>query len=317
MIIERKPYTQLVKEVDKIKGDFNPIASLAKGANKAISYGDYETMITAFNCLTKDAYNIGQSIMIVTLNVPDLWISGIVGKDEFVTYTYVDDDTFVNAIKANNGKVQVGYYLLSALETQKVDLEGYVKPTDYAESQKGGVVKVSYGNSHASLWRGNDGLLRLGNDNSLIENKTTENAIRNKDLDYAIKVGLTTNTETLNVAEKAKAQEWLGLKLYEHRIEIKTYDGAYSDIGTYFRINFLIYNRKPTMGLFDLLNYGEFAVVRDLKSNFTNVVPKAIKSCVIYDNYTITITYIDESGTEQSMSQSDNNFGITDTVTEV
>ena len=34
-------------------------------------------------------------------------------------------------------------------------------------------------------------------------------------LDYAVKVGLTTNTETLTEEEKAKAQTWLGLGTYE------------------------------------------------------------------------------------------------------
>ena len=77
--------------------------------------------------------------MIVTLNIPDLWVSEIAETRK--TYTYTSDEEFANELKTN-GTVQVGFYKLSALETQKVDLTGYVKNTDYATSAKGGVVKI-------------------------------------------------------------------------------------------------------------------------------------------------------------------------------
>ena len=76
-------------------------------------------MITAFNSLANNAYNVGQNIMIITLNVPDLWISSIESTSQ--TYTYTTDEAFTTAL-ATNGYAQVGYYRLSALETQKVDL---------------------------------------------------------------------------------------------------------------------------------------------------------------------------------------------------
>ena len=110
-----------------IVGAINEVDSIAKGANQALSYGNYSTMITAFNNLANDIYNIGQNIMIITLEVPDLWISGIESTSS--TYTYVDDETFVNELKTN-GYVQVGYYKLSALETQKVNLDDYVTKTE-------------------------------------------------------------------------------------------------------------------------------------------------------------------------------------------
>ena len=55
----------------------NEVNSIAKGAQQAISYDSYQTMVTAFNALSSTAYNLGQSIFIITLSVPDLWISGI------------------------------------------------------------------------------------------------------------------------------------------------------------------------------------------------------------------------------------------------
>ena len=96
---------------------------LFNGANKAVSYDNYSTMITTLNSLSSDVYKVGQNIMIVTLGVPDLWVSAV-STDSSVYYNYVDDVSFAAALKSK-GTVQVGYYTLSALETQKVDLSKY------------------------------------------------------------------------------------------------------------------------------------------------------------------------------------------------
>lgn len=100
----------------------NTAKSIAEGANQALSYNNYSTMITAFNLLDDDTYKVGQNVLIVTLNVPDLWVSNISSTSS--TYTYTTDEAFINDL-ATNGYVQVGYYRLSALETQKVDLTNY------------------------------------------------------------------------------------------------------------------------------------------------------------------------------------------------
>jgi hypothetical protein len=120
----------------------NEVNSIAKGANQAVGYSNYQTMVTALNSLNNDEYIMGQNIYIVSLNVPDLWISEVMSSSS--TYTYVDDATFINEL-STNGYVQVGYYKLSALETQKVDLTDYVKNTDYATSTTAGTFKVSNG----------------------------------------------------------------------------------------------------------------------------------------------------------------------------
>ena len=118
----------------------NEVNSIAKGANQALSYSNYQSMINVFNNLANNVYNVGQNVMIVTLQVPDLWISGIESTSQ--TYTYTTDETFTTEL-STNGYVQVGYYKLSALETQKVDLTNYVKFTDYASGSSAGVVKTS------------------------------------------------------------------------------------------------------------------------------------------------------------------------------
>ena len=110
-----------------ITGAINEVYSIARGANQAVSYSNYQAMITAFNSLANDIYNVGQNVMIVTLQVPDLWISGI--ESTSVPYTYTTDEAFTTAL-ATNGYVQVGYYKLSALETQKVDLTDYEQNTN-------------------------------------------------------------------------------------------------------------------------------------------------------------------------------------------
>lgn len=164
----------------------NEVNSIAKGANQALSYSNYQTMITAFNSQENNVYNVGQNVMIVTLEVPDLWISGIESTSS--TYTYTTDSAFTTEL-ATNGYVQVGYYKLSALETQKVDLTNYVQFTDYASTTKAGVVKAR---SIYGLNMNNEGELTgftrnyssyQTDSNALIINKgTLENVITGKDL---------------------------------------------------------------------------------------------------------------------------------------
>ena len=164
----------------------NEVNSIAKGANQALSYSNYQAMITAFNSLANNVYNVGQNVMIVTLEVPDLWISSIESTSS--TYTYTTDEAFTTTL-ATNGYVQVGYYKLSALETQKVDLTNYVQFTDYATSNKAGVVKtangfaVSNGTPYASSRTYNQ---YLSDANGFFIGKSTlENVITGKNLETA------------------------------------------------------------------------------------------------------------------------------------
>lgn len=105
----------------------NEINSIAKGANQTLSFDNYSDMVTAFNSFPNNVYNVGQSIMIKTLGVLDLWISSI--KTTSSTYTYTTDNAFMGEL-TTNGVVKVGYYELSQLETQKVDLRDYAKTED-------------------------------------------------------------------------------------------------------------------------------------------------------------------------------------------
>ncbi|HLP05098.1 MAG TPA: hypothetical protein VK152_06690 [Paludibacter sp.] len=112
--------------IDKtIVGGINEVLDIAKGAQQAQSEMNYETVIGDMNGFPlDDRYgNIGQSILIETVDVPDLWISGKSAPS--VPYTYVSDEQFINDIIAGGGHVKVGYYHLSVLETAKVNLTDY------------------------------------------------------------------------------------------------------------------------------------------------------------------------------------------------
>lgn len=99
------------------------------GANKAVAYKNYSAMTKDINALAADVYKVGQNIMIETLNVPDLWVSEVYSTS--IQRTYGTDDALVYDLKSN-GFVQIGYYKLSALETQKVDLTEYPKTSELA-----------------------------------------------------------------------------------------------------------------------------------------------------------------------------------------
>ena len=106
----------------------------------------------------------------------------------------------------------------------KVDLTDYVKNTDYAGYNKAGVVKINgtYGIVSYND-KGDIGLTTCPNEN--IINKTGYYAIQPTNIDLAVKVGLTTNKETLTGEEQAKAQSWLGVP----KIELTLKDnGAYT-----------------------------------------------------------------------------------------
>lgn len=91
-----------------------------------------------------------------------------------------------------------------------VDLTDYVKKTDYATTKTAGLVKT---NSSLGFFLGEDGLISIVSaTTSDIDGKTQNtHPVTSKNLDYAIKVGLTTNTQTLTKEEQAAACEWLGV----------------------------------------------------------------------------------------------------------
>ena len=189
-----------------VPGAINEVNSIALGANQALSYADYQTMVTDFNSAPASAYNVGQNIYILTLDVPDLWVSSI--EETASTYTYTTDAAFVSSLETN-GYVQVGYYKLSALETQEVDLMNYVQFTDYATYSSAGVVKPS-GSFGWGVNANGFGYISKATNAQIDSKDSAYHPIVANSVDYAVKVGITTNSNTLTGTEKTNACSWLG-----------------------------------------------------------------------------------------------------------
>ena len=207
----------------------NEVNSIAKGANQAVGYSNYSAMVTAINAMDDDEYNVGQNLYVVTVEVPDLWVSSVESTSS--TYTYVDDATIISALETN-GYIQVGYYKLSMLETQKVDLTNYVTNTDYGTSATAGVVKPAnglsiYSNGNAAAL--NRTYAQYGEDgnNYFIGKGTLENVITGK--------GLVSNTDyaTSSVGGVVKANTSYGFNMSNGYLtgNTKTY-AQYGDANT-------------------------------------------------------------------------------------
>lgn len=90
-----------------------------------------------------------------------------------------------------------------------VDMTGYVKNTDYAAVGVYGLVKTkSSTDDGIYLQNGNMAISEATSNN--IDTRKTRRPIVPTNLDYAVKVGLTTNTIALTDEEEAAACSWLG-----------------------------------------------------------------------------------------------------------
>lgn len=126
-------------EIKVVEEKVNEAFSIAKGATRAFVYDTYCDMVSELNTFANTELSVNYHVMIRELEVPDLWVSGV--SDTSVEYTYDSNDDFI-ADLTEDGIAQVGYFVLSALETQKVNLDDYVKNTDYATTSKVGLVKA-------------------------------------------------------------------------------------------------------------------------------------------------------------------------------
>lgn len=98
------------------------IRSIAKGAQQGVAFVNYQTMVNQLNSYAYDKYNVGQSIYVVTREVPDVWVSAKYETSE--PYTYTTDEAIVSALKT--GTLRIGRFEIAQLETGKVDLSGMV-----------------------------------------------------------------------------------------------------------------------------------------------------------------------------------------------
>ena len=111
--------TNVQGAIDENASIGNQALAIAKGRNQSLAYNNYSEMITALTSMTKDELKRGQNLYIGTVGVPDLWVYSV--ETNKVNYSYTNDNAIVNSLGTNT-TIQVGYYKLAQLETQKVDL---------------------------------------------------------------------------------------------------------------------------------------------------------------------------------------------------
>lgn len=115
-----------------VAGAINEVNSIAKGRVYAKSYNDISAMVTALNAMSATDLKVGDNLYIVVEDVPDLWIGKVESTSS--TYTYTTDSAFITALTGDlTTTVQVGYYRLCKLESEKVDLTNCVT-TDTAQT---------------------------------------------------------------------------------------------------------------------------------------------------------------------------------------
>lgn len=194
-----------------VQSALDEIDSRLDGVMDALSFTDYETMISYFNISALERnVKLGQSVYIVSLGVPDLWVSG---EEEYaVHYEYTTDEDFVAQLKANN-YVQIGYYRLSALETDKVDLANYVTFDDKAELNGHHGLVMLGGSANGLNISKNDTLYVVGVRDDEIESESTSSyrCLQAKHISPIVKKGLTNSKVEWTEDEKKSARDLLGV----------------------------------------------------------------------------------------------------------
>lgn len=105
------------------------LESLIKGASSAKVFETLEDLVTQLNDASLADFTVGTNLLIKAIGVPDFWISEI--HTENIPYTWISDEDFINNIHSSllpaNASIQIGYYGISFLETDKVNLTGIAK----------------------------------------------------------------------------------------------------------------------------------------------------------------------------------------------
>lgn len=105
------------------------LENLIKGASSAKVCEDLEDMVTQLNNASLADFTVGTNILIKAVGVPDFWVSEV--YTENIPYAWTNDEDFINNLhpvsSPTENSLQVGYYGISFLETDKVDLTGIAK----------------------------------------------------------------------------------------------------------------------------------------------------------------------------------------------
>lgn len=130
--LQPKTDNDLETTAKTVVGAVNEVNLLAKGADQALGFGSYNGMITYVKNIAEGGFKVGQSLLVVTIEVPDIWVSFL--ETSFSDYTYTTDEQFIADVESNGGALQVGYFKLSFLETKSVDLTNYMTDQEVADA---------------------------------------------------------------------------------------------------------------------------------------------------------------------------------------
>ena len=147
----------------------NTLKNMVQALPSAKSFTNIQAMITAINSYSNAEMNVGTSIFLQQMNVPDFWVYS--KSETSVPYTYTDDSAFIEAVQTN-GSVQVGYYKLAILETAKVDLSDYYTKEEIADLLSSYYTKTET-NNLLSNYATNDQLSAVSNRVTTLENDDT------------------------------------------------------------------------------------------------------------------------------------------------
>lgn len=147
----------------------NVLKSMVQALPSAKSFTNIQAMITAINNYSNAEMNVGTSIYLQEMEVPDFWVYS--KADSSVAYTYTTDSAFIEAVQTN-GSVQVGYYKLAILETAKVDLSDYYTKEEIADLLSSYYTKTEINNLFSN-YATNEQLTSVSNRVTALENDDT------------------------------------------------------------------------------------------------------------------------------------------------
>ena len=183
----------LNSRVSELKAQIDEIASIQKQAVQAIGYDDYQKMITAINELEENKLLVGQTIYIKTKDVPDVWV--FARGTQFKTYRYTTDEDVIEKLLSDTG-LEIGYYTLSPLETEKINLTNYVQFTDISNSETPGVIKI---NENSGVYLDEGVIYTSGATEAQIAEQTNEHVvITPANLDYAVHSIISNTSDLVN-----------------------------------------------------------------------------------------------------------------------
>lgn len=144
---------------------------------------------------------------------------------------FADIDESGNPTKAEGIEFTNGELYKTVATPDTYEQNKIITEKDYATSDKAGVIKSS---SYGGVEVGSNGVAYISPaSNSNIDAKTqgVNKPIVPANLDYAVKVGITTNTQTLTEEEKTSAKEWLGIEEPDLTDYVKDTDFATTEKG--------------------------------------------------------------------------------------